>query len=141
KLLAETPPLPMADIAREAGCSPGVVKGLADAGALRSVSLEPVSDWPVPTPDFAGVVLAGEQAAAAATLRAGVGKGFAVTLLDGVPGAGKTEVYFEAVAEALRQDKQVLVMLPEIALGAQWLERFEARFGVRPAVWHSEVTQ
>jgi primosomal protein N' (replication factor Y) (superfamily II helicase) len=69
-----------------------------------------------------------------------VGAGFKVTLIDGVPGSGKTEVYFEAMAEALAQGRQILVMLPEIALGAQWLSRFEARFGVRPAMWHSELT-
>ena len=56
-------------------------------------------------------------------------------------GSGKTEVYFEAVAEALRQDKQVLILLPEIALTVQFLERFAARFGVRPAEWHSDLSQ
>ena len=66
---------------------------------------------------------------------------FSVTLLDGVTGSGKTEVYFEAVAAALEAGRQVLVLLPEIALSAAWLERFERRFGVRPAVWHSEVGQ
>lgn len=139
-LLAETPPLPPVDIAREAGCSPGVVKGLADAGALVPVDLQPIGDWPVPDPDFHRVSLSEKQALAADTLRNNVDDGFSVTLLDGVPGSGKTEVYFEAVAKALANGKQVLVMLPEIALGAQWLERFEARFGVRPAAWHSEIT-
>ena len=69
------------------------------------------------------------------------GDGFAVTLLDGVTGAGKTEVYFEAIADALRRGKQALVLLPEIALSAQWLDRFEARFGARPAEWHSDLSQ
>ena len=141
QLLAETPPLPPADIAREAGCSPGVVKGLADAGALQQVSLQPIADWPTPDPAHGGVELSADQAAGAKVLTDAVGNGFSVTLLDGVPGSGKTEVYFEAVAKALNDGKQVLVMLPEIALGAQWLDRFEARFGERPAVWHSEVTQ
>jgi primosomal protein N' (replication factor Y) len=62
-------------------------------------------------------------------------------LLDGVTGSGKTEVYFEAVAEALRQDKQILILLPEIALTVQFLERFAARFGIRPAEWHSDLSQ
>jgi primosomal protein N' (replication factor Y) len=66
--------------------------------------------------------------------------GFSVTALDGVTGAGKTEVYFEAIAAALRGGRQALVLLPEIALGAQWLDRFTARFGVRPAQWHSDLT-
>jgi primosomal protein N' (replication factor Y) len=65
---------------------------------------------------------------------------FGVFLLDGVTGSGKTEVYFEAIAETLRQDRQALVMLPEIALSAQWLNRFESRFGVLPAQWHSELS-
>src|SRR5690606_28024225 len=66
--------------------------------------------------------------------------GFSTTLIDGVTGSGKTEVYFEAVAAALRAGRQVLVLLPEIALSAQWLARFRARFGAAPAVWHSELT-
>ena len=66
---------------------------------------------------------------------------FSAHLLDGVTGSGKTEVYFEAVAEALRQGKQVLILLPEIALTVQFLERFAARFGVRPAEWHSDLSQ
>ncbi len=81
------------------------------------------------------------QEQAAAVLREEVrGQKFSVTLLDGVTGSGKTEVYLEAVAQALRAQKQVLVLLPEIALSVQMLARFEARFGVRPAVWHSELT-
>ena len=67
-------------------------------------------------------------------------RGFSVTLLEGVTGSGKTEVYFEAVAQALRQGRQALVMLPEIALTAQFLDRFAARFGARPAEWHSGVS-
>jgi primosomal protein N' (replication factor Y) len=64
---------------------------------------------------------------------------FSVTLLTGVTGSGKTEVYLDAVAECLRQGRQALVLLPEIALSTQWLERFERRFGVAPALWHSEL--
>jgi primosomal protein N' (replication factor Y) len=61
-------------------------------------------------------------------------------LLDGVTGSGKTETYFEAVAEALRQKRQVLILLPEIALTVQFLERFASRFGCRPAEWHSDLS-
>ncbi len=88
-----------------------------------------------------GPALSVIQERAAAALREEVRAGqFSVTLLDGVTGSGKTEVYLEAVAEALRHKKQVLVLLPEIALSVQMLARFEARFGARPAVWHSELT-
>lgn len=84
-------------------------------------------------------VLTDEQQAAADILVKKVGSGFSATLLDGVTGSGKTEVYFEAVAEALKEGKQVLVLVPEISLTAQWLRRFEMRFGVTPFIWHSEV--
>src|SRR6185436_17074391 len=70
------------------------------------------------------------------TVRSG---GFSVTLLDGVTGSGKTEVYFEAVAENIRRGRQSLILMPEIALTSQFLDRFSARFGVRPAEWHSDV--
>lgn len=139
--LKDNPPLPTSDIAREAGCSASVIKGLADLGVLVNVELRPVDTWPQPDPDMIGVDLSPEQRSAADKLSAAVGQGFSVSLVDGVPGSGKTEVYFEAVAKALADGKQVLVMLPEIALGAQWLARFEARFGVPPAMWHSELTQ
>ncbi len=68
------------------------------------------------------------------------GGGFGVTLLDGVTGSGKTEVYFEAVAECIRRGKQALVLMPEIALTTQFLDRFTARFGTRPAEWHSQLS-
>ena len=75
--------------------------------------------------------------AAAASLTAAIGKGFDPVLLDGVTGSGKTEVYFEAIAEALRQGRQALVLLPEIALTEPFLKRFAARFGCEPVAWHS----
>lgn len=138
--LKDNPPLSAVDIARESGCGTSVVKGLFEAGALVAVSQQPLADWPVPDPKQQGVKLSPDQTSAADLLCKGIGAGFQVTLIDGVPGSGKTEVYFEAVAEALTQGRQILVMLPEIALGAQWLSRFEARFGVKPAMWHSELT-
>jgi primosomal protein N' (replication factor Y) len=65
---------------------------------------------------------------------------FHVALLDGVTGSGKTEVYFEAIAETVRRGKQSLILMPEIALTGQFLDRFAQRFGVRPLEWHSELT-
>ena len=129
-------------MAREAAVGPAVVRGLAVAGVLVAVDLPAVSlDEAQPDWRRAGHKLSAGQATAAGELVAGVkAAAFGVTLLDGIPGSGKTEVYFEAVAEALRQGRQVLVLLPEIALGAQWLERFRERFGAAPAPWHSDLT-
>ncbi len=138
--LRDAPPLPAADIAREAGCGVSVVKGLAAMEVLVTDRVAATPDVPLPDEARSGLNLNERQRAAADTLLNCVGKGFSVTLLDGVPGSGKTEVYFEAVASALARGGQVLVLLPEIALSSQWLSRFEDRFGVPPAVWHSEVT-
>jgi primosomal protein N' (replication factor Y) len=128
-------------LAEAAGVSPGVVRGLADAGFLRPAPLPRASAFARPDPDFPGPRLAEDQSIAAGALRASVAtRAYGVTLLSGVTGSGKTEVYFEAVAQALREGRQALVLLPEIALSAQWLDRFRARFGVAPAMWHSELT-
>ncbi|MBC6405546.1 MAG: primosomal protein N' [Rhodospirillales bacterium] len=126
--------------AEEAGAGTGAVKGLIEAGVLEEVRL-PALSWPRLDPGRPGPALSAQQQAAADRLAAGVGGGFAVTLLDGVTGSGKTEVYLEAVAAALAAGRQVLVLLPEIALSAQLLDRFAARFGARPAAWHSELGQ
>ncbi|MDP6428807.1 MAG: primosomal protein N' [Rhodospirillales bacterium] len=140
-LLADGPPRTPKEIAAEAGVGPSVVKGLADAGVLLRADLAPPPAFEMPDWAATGPKLSPDQQTAADDLRAQVeGGGFAVTVIEGVPGSGKTEVYLEAVAAALAKGKQALVMLPEIALSAQWLRRFEGRFGVRPAVWHSDLT-
>ena len=141
ELLADGPPRTPADLAREAGCGSGVIRSLAAAGVLASVPMTPALDTGTPDPDAGGVTLSGDQAEAAAELRAAVDiGGYRAIVLDGVTGSGKTEVYFEAVAETLRQERQALVLLPEIALSTAFLDRFERRFGARPAVWHSDIT-
>lgn len=128
------------ELAEEAGVSDGVVRGLVDASALLPVDVPTEAPFDEPDPEREGHSLSPEQAEAAEKLRDAVRAGrFSTTLLDGVTGSGKTEVYFEAVAEALRQDRQVLILLPEIALTSQFLERFERRFGCRPAEWHSDL--
>ncbi len=134
------PPRTRPDLAREAAVGASVVTGLAKAGALKEVFLK--NQPSLPEPDWArpGYDLSPKQEEAADVLSAAVGNGFSVTLLDGVPGSGKTEVYFQAVAKALEEGGQVLVLLPEIALSAQWLDRFQARFGVVPVEWHSDLT-
>ncbi|MGH6662788.1 MAG: replication restart helicase PriA, partial [Rhodospirillales bacterium] len=139
-VLKDGPPRPASELAREAGVGTGVVKGLADAGALIAVALPARAAGPEPDWRLPGPALSPHQRDAAETLKKAVADGgFSVTVLDGVPGSGKTEVYFEAVAEALKIGGQVLVLLPEIALGAQWLARFHARFGGEPGQWHSEL--
>ncbi len=86
------------------------------------------------------VIFSDIQQKAVDYLKSQVGQGFQVSLLDGVTGSGKTEVYFEMMAEALKQEGQILVLLPEITLTGAWLNRFKNRFGVLPAVWHSALT-
>ena len=64
-----------------------------------------------------------------------------VSLLDGVTGSGKTEIYFAVIAKMLqKQENQILILLPEIALTSQLLSRFEKQFGFKPALWHSKIT-
>jgi primosomal protein N' (replication factor Y) len=136
-------PLEAADLARRAGVSSGVVRSLLDAGALSVVQQAIDSPFERPDPDRAGQVLTRDQHAAAAHLSDLVrARRFATALLDGVTGSGKTEVYFEAIAAALRNDPtaQILVLLPEIALTQAVTTRFETRFGARPAEWHSAAT-
>jgi primosomal protein N' (replication factor Y) len=125
------------ELAEAAEVSDAVLRGLVNAGALEAVTVDADRPVPVPNPDFAPPRLHDEQVAAAASLRAAIGGGFDPVLLDGVTGSGKTEVYFEAIAECLRQGRQALVMLPEIALTEPFLKRFEARFGCPPVPWHS----
>jgi primosomal protein N' (replication factor Y) len=140
--LENGPALSAPDLARETGVSSGVIKGLVAAGALEKREVPPPPPFDAPDLARPGPFLSQAQAVAAAQLRDKIAaNAFSVTLLDGVTGSGKTEVYFEAVAAALSAERQVLVLLPEIALTPQWLSRFETRFGVAPAVWHSDLSQ
>ncbi|WP_282076750.1 primosomal protein N' [Epibacterium ulvae] len=129
------------ELADLAGVTPSVVKGLVKQGALREEDAPRDLPFPPLNPDLPGKALTVDQAAAASALNAGVVSGrYGTTLLKGVTGSGKTEVYLEAVASALRQGRQALVLLPEIALTAEFLKRVKARFGATPAEWHSGVT-
>jgi primosomal protein N' (replication factor Y) len=127
------------ELADHAGVSDSVMRGLVNAGALEAIAVEADRPLPCPDPDFAPPRLNEEQVEAAASLSSAVGQGFDPVLLDGVTGSGKTEVYFEAIAECVRQGRQALVLLPEIALTEPFLKRFEARFGCAPVAWHSEL--
>jgi primosomal protein N' (replication factor Y) len=129
------------DVAREAGVSTGVVDGLVDEGTLAVEAMPRTPPPPAPDPAFAQPEFSREQRTAVDAMRALAANGtFHVALLDGVTGSGKTEVYFEAVAETVRRGKQSLILMPEIALTGQFLDRFTRRFGVRPLEWHSELT-
>src|ERR1700742_2743703 len=129
------------DTAREAGVSTGVIDGLVDEGTLETEAMPPPPPPPAPDPDFAQPEFSRQQRTAVDALRALAANGsFHVALLDGVTGSGKTEVYFEAIAETIRRGKQSLILMPEIALTGQFLDRFANRFGVRPLEWHSELT-
>lgn len=128
------------EIAAGAGVGQSVIKTLIDSGVLQEVLVEHKKEYQKPVCGFQKVQLTDEQARAADVLCAKVGNGFSTTLLNGVTGSGKTEVYFEAVEKAFAAGKQVLIMVPEIGLTAQWLKRFEKRFGVMPAEWHSALS-
>jgi len=140
-VLADGLARPASEIAELAGVGSGTVKSMASAGLLEPVDRVVRARFAEPDPARPGPDLSPAQAEAAAELvRRTEARAFSATLLDGVPGSGKTEVYFEAIAAALRAGRQALVLLPEIALTAQWLKRFEDRFGASPVPWHSDLT-
>ncbi|MBN9488344.1 MAG: primosomal protein N' [Alphaproteobacteria bacterium] len=139
--LQDGPAMPVAELAHLAGVGPSVVKTMVAAGLLEGMERRVRRTFPQPDGQREGPALSEEQKYAADALIEKVrAHRFSATLLDGVPGSGKTEVYFEAIAAALAEGRQVLVLLPEIALTAQWLRRFEDRFGAVPASWHSGLT-
>ena len=128
------------DLAERAACSTGVIDALVDDGVFDVVALTPDARANALDPLGRAPTLSEDQAANAGALRAAVSVGgFAPFLLEGVTGSGKTEVYFEAVAAALDVKRQVLILLPEIALTPEFLSRFEARFGGQPGAWHSGI--
>ena len=133
--------LTLGELAEAAGVGASVVKGLVAQGAVLEEDSPRDMPYPRLDPGLHGKPLTADQAAAAQVLRTGVeGGAYGTTLLDGVTGSGKTEVYLEAVAACLARGRQALVLLPEIALTGAFLTRVEARFGARPAEWHSGVT-
>ena len=128
------------ELATVAGVSDGVIRGLVKTGAIEGVEVDLDHPYPLPDPDHDRPVLSPDQRAAAQEMVAAVeARAFQPFLLDGVTGSGKTETYFEAVAAALQQGRQTLVLLPEIALTEPFLRRFHARFGCEPVAWHSDL--
>jgi primosomal protein N' (replication factor Y) len=127
-------------LAAQAQCSGGVIDGLIEAGLLLEVAI-PERRFPSPNPAHLACLFSAAQERAVKGLRSAIGADrFSVTLLDGVTGSGKTEAYFEAVADALGRGRQALIMLPEIALTSQFMERFNNRFGCPPVEWHSALS-
>lgn len=129
------------ELADFAGATGSVVNGLVKLGAVLEVKTPRDIPYPILDPAMMGLALSDSQLAGGKALRASIAtQDYSTTLLKGVTGSGKTEVYLEAVAECLAQGRQALVLLPEIALTVAFLDRVEKRFGARPAEWHSGVT-
>jgi primosomal protein N' (replication factor Y) len=129
------------ELAEMAGVTTSVIKGLVAQGAVAEEDSPRDLPFPRLDPSLPGKTLTEDQAAGAAHLaREVVADRYGTTLLRGVTGSGKTEVYLEAVAAALAAGRQALVLLPEIALTAEFLTRVEERFGAKPAEWHSGAT-
>jgi primosomal protein N' (replication factor Y) (superfamily II helicase) len=131
-----------AQLAAYVGVSGATLKGLTTAGALSVETIATDTPFSNPVADYAKVYLSADQSAAAFQLCHAVAqKSAQPILLEGVTGSGKTEVYFEAIADVIRSGAQALVLLPEIAMTRQWFTRFAARFGTTPVEWHSGLTQ
>jgi primosomal protein N' (replication factor Y) (superfamily II helicase) len=139
-LMTDNIPWTRSGLAHAAGVSLSVVDGLVKQGLFETTFLPPPPVVARPDPDYVEPRIEGPQKQAASEIVENMqAVGFSASLIDGVTGSGKTEVYFEAIAEALRKGKQVLILLPEIALTASFLERFQDRFGAKPAEWHSDL--
>ena len=140
-VLADQVPRATPELARQADVSAAVVRAMAQAGLLVPTPVPAGPAFAAPSPDHVHPALSPDQHSVAGALRQAVNQAaFTVTLLDGVTGSGKTEVYLEAVAACLEAGRQSLILLPEIALSAQFLDRFQRRFGAAPALWHSDLS-
>ena len=135
-------PLGLSEITTLAGVGAVIIKTMERDGLIRKVTLDRKSLIEAPNPDFTLSRLNEGQTAAVHLITAQDSRGFRPVLLDGVTGSGKTEVYFEVMAETLRRDPdaRILILLPEIALTQAVIERFQARFGVQPIIWHSDLS-
>jgi primosomal protein N' (replication factor Y) len=121
---------------REKGISNAILAKLREKGLVENCLLPPLAERPVPGP---GLDLNPEQSTVMADLRRSSG-GFSCHLLEGVTGSGKTEIYLQLIADCLERDQQALVLIPEIGLTPQTLERFRQRFGGGIAVLHSGLS-
>ncbi|MCV6599613.1 MAG: primosomal protein N' [Alphaproteobacteria bacterium] len=128
------------EIMEELSVGDSVIKGLLKANVLKEEKQIRELNFPKPDLTISGKDLSEDQKKATSKLLDNIGDNFSVSLIDGITGSGKTEVYFEAISEVLAKGKQVLIMLPEISLSGGFIERFEHRFGIKPYVWHSSIS-
>ncbi|MBK1795548.1 primosomal protein N' [Devosia sp. WQ 349] len=140
EILADDMAWPKPALIGAAGVSASVVEGLEKAGVVERIELPAAPIVQIPDPDAAPSTLSPEQQSALDQILETGAHNFGVALLDGVTGGGKTEVFFEAVADTLRAGRQAVILLPEIALTNTFIDRFTRRFGTRPAEWHSDLT-
>ncbi|HBR69198.1 MAG TPA: primosomal protein N' [Rhodospirillaceae bacterium] len=141
EVMGDGHPRRSSEIAEAAGCGVAVIKSMESAGLIVAEEIRSAAPCRAPDPDLPGPMLSQAQREAVAAIDAyAAARSKGAVLIDGVTGAGKTEVYFESVARALHDGKQVLILLPEIALSNAFLDRFKARFGCAPALWHSHLS-
>ena len=136
-------PMSATDVQNIARVSPSVVRTMISGGILvpKEQRARPTEYNSPEYHDCGNIVLNPEQQSAADVIGAAIDSGgFSVHLLDGITGSGKTQVYFDAAWRAYSRGGSVLLMMPEIALTAQFMHRFAARFGAAPVVWHSNLT-
>ncbi len=140
-LLRDGRPRKLSEIAEAANVTNAVIKTMEKNGVLKTVEIHPPAPCRNPDHEHGQKFLTEKQFEIAKTLISRVQHGgYEAFLLDGVTGSGKTETYFEAVSAALKQDKQIMILLPEIALSNAFIDRFRERFGCTPALWHSSLT-
>lgn len=141
EILSDGLPRRLSEIEKQAEVSSSVVKTLVKHGVVAAIDLFSKAPCSSPDSDFLAVALSSAQRVAADSILSSFDRdGSQTFLLDGITGSGKTEVYFEAIAEIIRSDQQALILMPEIALSNSFIGRFESRFGVTPALWHSSMT-
>ena len=131
------------DIINIAHVSNAVIKAMIKTNMLVAANAREIIDrrFNYEYFDTGSVSLNNEQQSAADTIAKAISANqFSVHLLDGITGSGKTQVYFDSVLRAYNSGKSVLLMMPEIALTAQFMDRFTKRFGAPPVVWHSNLT-
>lgn len=136
-------PMSISDIQSISHSSSSVIRTMIKNGVLVATSLRDIEhDVSMYKYTDTGTVALNEQQQLAADEigRAVHNGGFSVFLLDGITGSGKTQVYFDSAWRAYSRGVSVLLMMPEIALTAQFMTRFESRFGAPPVVWHSNLT-